>query len=109
MGVLLPPKSLEPIVSDVIYTRHTDETHRESLDGQDGGATPEHAQFVTLLLPIEDRPRREGDNPGLDALCLEFGSGLEGDGDLTSATDDCEGLTFLLVDNISTLGRPLDR
>jgi len=37
---------------------------------------------------------------------LEFQNSLEGDGDLA---DDREVLTLFLVDNVSTLGCPLDR
>ena len=85
------------------------ETYRESLDGQDGSTTPEHAQLVALLLPIEDRPRGEGDNPGLDTLRLEFRSSLKDDRDLASGTDDRQVLALFLVNNVSTLGRPLDR
>lgn len=109
VGVLLPPKSLDAIVNGTVHTRHTRETHRESLDGQYWSTTPEHAQPVTLLLSIEDRPRGEGDNPGLDTLRFKFRSSLEGDGDLTSGTDDCEILARFLVDDVSTLGRSLDR
>jgi len=106
--VLLPSEGLDVIVSDVIL-RAQKQTHRESLDGQDRSTTPEHAQLVALLLPIEDRPRGEGDNPGFDTLRLEFRSSLEGDGYLTSGTNDREVLTPFLVDNVSTLGCPLDR
>ena len=90
-------------------TRHTNKTHRKSLNGQDRSTTPEHAQPVTLLLPVEDRPRGKGDNPSLDTLRLEFRSSLEGDGDLASRTDDCEVLTLLFMDDVSSLGSPLDR
>jgi hypothetical protein len=108
MRILLPPEGLNATVSDTSIL-NINETHRESLDRQYGSAAPEHAQLVALLLPIEDRPRGEGDNPGLDSLPLEFRSSLEGDGNLTSATDNCEVLTLHLVDDVSTLGRPLDR
>jgi len=108
MGVLLPSEGLDAIVSDTSVL-NTNETHRESLDRQYGSTTPEHAQLVALLLPIEDRPRGEGDNPGLDSLPLEFRSSLEGNSDLTSTTNNCEVLTLHLVDDVSTLGCPLDR
>ena len=55
MGVLLPPEGLDATVSDKSVLK-TKETHRESLDRQYGSTAPEHAQPVTLLLPIEDRP-----------------------------------------------------
>ena len=109
MRVLLPSEGLAATVSDAIHTKYANETHRESLHGQDRSTTSEHAQLVALLLPIKDRPRGEGDNPGLDALRLKFRSSLEGDGDLASGTDDCEILALLLVDDVSTLGCPLDR
>lgn len=108
MRVLLPSEGLDVTVSDISML-NTNETHRESLDRQYGSTAPEHAQPVALLLPIEDRPRGEGDNSGLDSLPLEFRSSLKGDSDLTSATDNCEVLTLHLVDDVSTLGRPLDR
>ena len=108
MRVLLPSEGLDVTVSDT-FILNTNETHRESLDRQYRSAAPEHAQLVALLLPIEDRPRGEGDNPGLNSLPFEFRSSLEGDGDLTSTTDNCEVLTLHLVYDVSTLGRPLDR
>ena len=108
MGVFLPSEGLDAAVSDTSVL-NTNETHRESLDRQYGSTAPEHAQPVALLLPIEDRPRGEGDNPDLDSLSLEFRSSLEGNGDLAPATDNYEVLTLYVVDDVSTLGRPLDR
>ena len=54
--VLLPSEGLEATVSETIHTRFTYETHRKSLNGQYRSTTPQHAQFIALLLPIKDRP-----------------------------------------------------
>ena len=107
--VLLPSEGLQAAVSNTMHTRDSYETHRESLNRQDGCTAPEHAQLVALLLPIEDRPRGEGYNPGLDTLPFEFQSSLNDNGDLASTADDREVLTRLFMDDVPALRSFLDR
>jgi hypothetical protein len=109
MRVLLPSEGLQTAVSNAIHESHSNETYGESFDRQDRCTTSNHTQPIAVLLPIEDRPRGEGDNPSLDVLRFEFRSSFEGDGDLTSATDDREVLTLLFMDDVPTLGSLLDR
>ena len=76
MRVLLPSEGLRRAVSNAIHTMHSFETHGESLDGQHRCTASDHTQLVALLLPVEDRPRGEGDNPRLYVLLFEFRSGF---------------------------------
>lgn len=83
-------------------------SYRKSLQRQNGSTAPQNTQSVLLILLIEDQPTRQAYDPGLDSLCLEFPSRLDGDADLATTTDDGQILVRLFMHDIPASESALD-
>lgn len=79
------------------------------LNGQGWDAVGQDGQAVVLGLGIEHLEARDGDDTGLDALLLQLLDGVDADAHLGSGGHQGDLGTLDLVQDVATLGGPLDR
>jgi hypothetical protein len=83
-------------------------TYCVGLHREDGCTASEDGEFVFSWLSVEHSPARQTDDTSLDTLFTEVAGSLDGNGHLTTGTDDGQVFPFDLVHDIASLHRMFD-